>query len=213
VIRRSGLAEHGRVDVELPALMGKAGLPVAVMDEAGVLTWMSPALESLLGVSTPDCPGAGWTLYGEFGNVRLGYEDLPLVLACRRGQPYDAIVTMTMPDGSVRHHHWNARPLFAQSGEQSGAMAVITDLTGWAEAARRCLDVDLATTVSHQIRTPLTSILAQAELIGDCTACPAEAGRAAFSIQRAVHRLEAVTAWLCGQLVARGGGGAGDTPE
>lgn len=189
---------------DLPALMGDAGIPVAVMDEAGVLTWMSPTLVSLLGESTPDCSGVGWTMYGEFGRVRLRLEDLPLTLACERAQPYEAIVTMTGSDGAIRHHHWSARPLFTYTGEQTGAMAVITDLTGCVEAARRCLDTDLASTVSHQIRTPLTSILGHAELLHSGLTSPSEASRAVVSIQRAAHRLEAVAAWLCDQLESRG---------
>jgi signal transduction histidine kinase len=197
------------VSSELPALMG-AGIPVATMDGAGGQTWMSPALQSLLGASTLGCLGA---MYGEFGRVRLRLEDLPLALACKRAQPYEAMVTMTASDGAVRHHHWGARPLFAPTGEHTGAMAVITDLTGWVEAARRCLDTDLASTVSHQIRTPLTSILVNAELLRDGIACPSEATRAAVSIQRAAHRLEAVAAWLCDQLGPRGDGGRGATPE
>jgi PAS domain S-box-containing protein len=192
------------VNSELPALMGEADLPVAVMDEAGALTWMSPALLSLLGESTPDFLGTGSTLYGEFGNVRLRIEDLPIALACKRAQPYEAMVTLTASDGAVRHHHWSARPLFTDTGRQVGAMAVIADLTEWVEAARRCLDIDLAGTVSHKIRTPLTSILGQAELIRDSAACPPEASRAAISIHRAALRLEAVAAWLCDQLGAQG---------
>jgi signal transduction histidine kinase len=192
------------VDSELPAQMGDADMAVAVMDEAGALSWMSPALRSMLGESTPDSPCAGWTLYGEFGRVRLRLEDLPLALACKRAQPYEAMVTMTASDGAVRHHHWSARPLFTPTGDQMGAMAVVTDLTRWVEAARRCLDTDLASTVSHQIRTPLTSILGNAELLRDGATCGPEASRAAISIQRAAHRLEGVAAWLCDQLESRG---------
>ena len=198
---------------ELPALTGEAGIPVAVMDEAGVRTWMSPALQSLLGASTLDCSGAGWAMYGEFGRVRLRLEDLPLALACKRAQPYEAMVTTTAPDGAVRHHHWGARPLFTPTGVHMGAMAVVTDLTGWVEAARRCLDTDLAATVSHQIRTPLTSILVNAELLRDGVACPSEASRAVVSIQRAAHRLEAAAAWLCDQFGPGGDGVTGVTPE
>jgi signal transduction histidine kinase len=188
---------------ELPALMGAAGIPVAVMDQAGVLTWMSPALQSLLEGSTPDSLGAGWTLLGEFGNVRLRLEDLPLAVARERGHHCEAIVTMTSSDGALRHHHWSARPLSSPTGAQLGAMAVITDLTGWAEAARRCLDTELAATVSHRIRTPLTSILGHAELIADCESAPSAASHAASSIQRAAHRIEAVAVWLCARIEER----------
>jgi hypothetical protein len=43
------------VDDELPVLMGDAEFPVAVIDEAGRLTWMSSALGTLLqgGVAGP----------------------------------------------------------------------------------------------------------------------------------------------------------------
>jgi PAS domain S-box-containing protein len=192
------------VNGELPELMGDADIPVAVMNAAGRLTWMSPALQSLLGESTSECSGADWTLYGEFGNVRLRLEDLLLALSCKRATHYEAMVTMTATDGAVRHHHWSARPLFTPHGEQTGALAVITDLTGWVEAARRCLDTELAATVSHRIRTPLTSILGHAELLCDGVGSPSEARRAAISIQRAAYRLEAVATWLCDHLESRG---------
>jgi signal transduction histidine kinase len=58
--------------------------------------------------------------------------------------------------------------------------------------------------VSHQIRTPLTSILGHAELISDSVAGPSAAGRAAVAIQHAAHRLEAVAVRLCEQVEARG---------
>jgi signal transduction histidine kinase len=82
-------------------------------------------------------------------------------------------------------------------------MALVTDITTSVEAARRCLDADLATSVSHQIRTPLASILGHAELIQGGGASPSEVRAATTSILRAAHRLEAVAAWLCGQLGSR----------
>lgn len=193
-------ADHMIVGDELPLLMGDAEFPVAVMDEAGRLTWMSSGLRSLLGESTAECLLTGSTLYGEFGNVRLRLEELPLARACKQAKPHDAVVTVTAPDGAVRHHHWSARPLFTPTGEHRGAMALVTDITTSVEAARRCLDADLASTVSHQIRTPLTSILGHAELIQGGESGPSEVRSATVSILRAAHRLEAVAAWLCGQL-------------
>jgi PAS domain S-box-containing protein len=192
--------DHWIVDDQLPQLMGDAEFPVAVMDEAGRLTWMSSALRSLLGESGTECLLTGSTLYGEFGNVCLKLEDLPLARACKQAEAHEAVVTVTASDGAVRHHHWSARPLFTPTGEHRGAMAVITDITSSVEAARRCLDADLVTTVSHQIRTPLTSILGYAELIQGGVAGPSEVKAATLSILRAGHRLEVVAAWLCGQL-------------
>jgi PAS domain S-box-containing protein len=189
-----------RVATELPGLMGDAEIPVAVMDETGRLTWMSPALQSLLGQSLEGFDRDELALYGQFGNVRLRREDLPLAVACKRAKAHEDVVTVTMPDGVVRHHHWRARPLSTPTGEFGGAMAVVTDITPSVEAARRRLDANLGATMCHQLRTPLTSILGHAELLQDGVLRPVDASHALATIQRAARRLEDVAAWLCDQL-------------
>ena len=106
-------------------------------------------------------------LYGEGGARLLRPEEVPIVRASRGEVVEDAIVTVRAPGQPVRHLRVNATPMVGQDGEVQGGWAVMTDVTSLVAAARGELSRSLAETVNHNLRTPLTTILGNAELLID----------------------------------------------
>jgi K+-sensing histidine kinase KdpD len=87
--------------------------------------------------------------------------------------------------------------MVGQDGEVQGAWAVMTDVTSLVAAARGELSRSLAETVNHNLRTPLTTILGNAELLLDKEDdFPAETARSLEAIWRAGQHLNDVVTWI-----------------
>lgn len=185
----------------LQTLMCRAGLAVAVLDAAGHLSMLSPALQHLLhrpfAVVPSDSLAVVFHLYGEGGARLLQPHEVPIVRASRGEVVEDATVTVKAPGQPVRHLRVNATPIVGLAGERQGAWAVITDVTGLVAAARGELSRSLAETVNHDLRTPLTTLLGHAELLMDQRDdLPRGAAYSLDALWRAGQRLNDVVTWM-----------------
>jgi nitrogen fixation/metabolism regulation signal transduction histidine kinase len=181
--------------------MCRAGLAVAVLDGSGHLSMLSPGLERLLHRQFEAVPAESlpevFHLYGEGGARLLRPEEVPIVRAAQGEVVEDAIVTVRAPGKPVRHLRVNATPMVGQDGEVQGAWAVMTDVTSLVAAARGELSRSLAETVNHSLRTPLTTILGNAELLIDqLDDFPPGAARSLDAVWRAGQQLNDVVTWI-----------------
>jgi signal transduction histidine kinase len=181
----------------LQTLMCRAGLAVAVLDGAGKLSMLSPGLENLLHRPFEAVPAESlaeaFHLYGEGGARLLQPDEVPIVRASRGEVVEDAIVTVRAPGQPVRHLRVNATPMVGADGERQGAWAVMADVTSLVAAARGELSRSLAETVNRNLRTPLTTMLGQAELLIDQQdEFPPGAIRSLEALWRAGQRLDDV---------------------
>ena len=101
----------------------------------------------------------------------LATYDLPVQRAARgevvESEPFD----VEFDDGSVVHTLAFARPLFDASGEASGAVACMLDVTELKRSERALRDADrrkdeFLAVLAHELRNPLTPILTGLELLG-----------------------------------------------
>jgi hypothetical protein len=117
------------------------------VNAAGATVTLSPALRRLFHRFTPTMRIE--RLVEELGLHPFGQEaplavvDLPLLRALDGGGPYTALVSMTRV-GRPTHHHvwtavpmseWRAVPMAADRSEQTGALAVVSDVTPFVSAA------------------------------------------------------------------------------
>lgn len=185
----------------LQTLMCRAGLAFAVLDGSGRLSMLSPGSELLLQQPYVDVPAESlaevFHLYGEGGTRPLRTDEVPIVQASLGKVVENAIVTVKMPGQPVRHLRVNATPILGINGERQGAWAVMTDVTSLVAAARGELNRSLAETVNHNLRTPLTVILGQAELLLDHQdELSPEGARSLQALWQASQRLHEVVTWI-----------------
>ena len=185
----------------LQTLMCRAGLAIAVLDDSGRLSMLSPGLERLLHRRFAAVPAgslpAEFHLYDEGGSRLLRPDEVPIVRAASGEVVENAIVTVKAPGQPVRHLRVNATPILGAGGRRQGAWAVMTDVTSLVAAARGELSRSLAETVNHNLRTPLTTMLGHAELlIDEQEQLPAGAARSLDALWRAGQRLNDVVTWI-----------------
>lgn len=185
----------------LETLMCRAGLAVAVLNGAGRLSMLSPGSELLLQQPFAAVPADSlaevFHLYSEGGAHLLSPDEVPIVQASRGEVVENAIVTVKTPGQPVRHLRVNATPIVGIHGEQQGAWAVMTDVTGLVAAARGELNRSLAETVNHNLRTPLTTMLGHAELLLDQQEdFNPEATLSLRALWRAGQRLKETVTWI-----------------
>lgn len=158
------------------ALLEQPGLGLAVVDASGRLTMVSRGLEEFVGqsyrgVRASEFPGR-FHLYDAEGDRLLDPSEVPLTRATAGETVRDAVISVRRPGEPVRYLRCNAAPLRGTEGEPFGAFALIADVTAERTAAARhdMIRRLLLDTVNHQLRTPLTVVLANAELLADLPA-------------------------------------------
>jgi nitrogen fixation/metabolism regulation signal transduction histidine kinase len=181
----------------LQTLMCRAGLAVAVLDETGRLSMLSPGLEHLLQRTFTAVQAESlaevFHLHSEGGDRLLEPHEVPIVRASRGEVVEDAIVTVRAPGQPIRHLRVNATPIVGPNGERRGAWAVMTDVTSLVAAARGELSLTLAESVNHNLRTPLTTMLCHAELLLEHQDdCHPDAARSIQAVWRSGQRLKSV---------------------
>ena len=101
-------------------------------------------------------------LYQADGVTQMAPDEVPLMRALR-GEHIRNVEMAIVLQGNARHVLANADPMYASNGQQSGAVAVLHDITDRKQVEN--LQRDFVSTVSHELRTPLTSITASLGLI------------------------------------------------
>jgi PAS domain S-box-containing protein len=159
--------------VPLHLALDNTGVGLVACDESGKLTLISPALQELFGMEYEPVAEPFYVqkfrLFLEDGETALPTDDVPLVRARRGEFVRDAMVTTRCADGQLVHLRCNAVPLRDDRGHDSGAIALVQDVTAETEAARRARELQrrLVETINHEFRTPLAALLGHVELIHD----------------------------------------------
>ena len=117
-------------------LAGRLAVPVFVVDRAGDLVFFNEPAEAVLGRRFEEIrsmPFDDWTtaFLPSEADERLAVDDLPLVVALRRGVPAHRTFAIQGGDGARRTIEATAFPLLATGGQLVGAVAMFweTDAT------------------------------------------------------------------------------------
>jgi PAS domain S-box-containing protein len=139
---------------------------VVACDAEGNLTLFNNTARLWHGLDAQQLPPDQWPviyhLFQADGVTPMLLEDVPLMRALRGEHIRNAEMTIVV-HGTTRHVLANADPMYASSGQQSGAVVVLHDITERKQI--EILQRDFVSTVSHELRTPLTSITASLGLI------------------------------------------------
>ncbi len=167
-IETAQLREESRTWRErLDAVFERMAEPVLVFDREGRLVLMNRAADELLGPkgvrlgdSMADMASrAGLT---DARGRPLGLENISTNRALRGERVENLEQDLPMPGGPTRHLLVSAAPL-GQPGDVQGAVVVWRDITYIKELER--MRAEFLSMVSHELRSPLTSILGYAQLM------------------------------------------------
>jgi len=166
--QRRGLAAKAvRRVSKLEAVLASMGEGLLILDHAGRIVSLNPPAREMFGPL-----GEGITLgqpldLEQWGHWPLGARALaealaPVVEAMRRGEARrDVEVELSV--GGRRVLSFSATPLWDGSGDLAGGVVVVRDVTTQRDVAR--LKDDLLSITSHDLRTPLTVLRGQAQLM------------------------------------------------
>lgn len=182
----------------IPALLDQAGIGLAVMDANGHLIVLNDALGDMLGhpyepVAHDELPTL-YPLYTETGLRELEAEEFPLVRAWYGEKVSNAHILVKRPGHTPRHLRANAIPLPSVDGTRRGALVLVEDVTHAREGGTAFAELRdvLITSLNHELRTPLSTILGHTELLEEVDDLPKPLATSMTAIQRAARRLAAV---------------------
>jgi PAS domain S-box-containing protein len=151
--------------------------PVGIFltDTEGRCTYANPRCQAICGFTFSEDLGSGWlnSVYaGDRERLLSGWSAYQ-----HSGQEYSDEFRFISQSGIVRYTHLRSSPMFADNGELIGYVGTVEDITERKQAEE---DIKLAlqkekelselksgfvSMTSHEFRTPLTTILASAELL------------------------------------------------
>ena len=116
-------------------LASRLAVPVFVVDRAGDLVFFNEPAEAVLGRRFEEIrsmPFDDWTIafLPSDGDQPLAVDDLPLVVALRRGIPAHRTFGIQAGDGARRTIEATAFPLLATGGALVGAVAMFWETEG-----------------------------------------------------------------------------------
>jgi PAS domain-containing protein len=114
-------------------LASRLAVPVFVVDAAGDLVFFNEPAEAVLGRRFEEIrsmPFEDWTtaFLPSEGDRALAVDELPLVVALRRGVPAHRTFDIQAADGAQRTIETTAFPLLATGGEMVGAVAMFWEI-------------------------------------------------------------------------------------
>jgi two-component system phosphate regulon sensor histidine kinase PhoR len=163
---QTALAKASRQEEVLNELLNAVDFGVIAFDRTGTVTFVNRRHRQYLADygSDPDAVVHD-VVYQADGVTRYTQEDRPLARALS-GQAFDNLIVWVGEPGERRAAHAvSSRILRDREGEYDGGVIVLTDITKELEAIRA--RDDLIGSVSHELRSPLTSILGYLDLARD----------------------------------------------
>lgn len=165
-------------------------VPVGIFltDAAGFCVFVNERWSYLTGLSEAQALGTGWAnALHPLDRARV-FAEWEAAVAARR--EFSSEYRFLRPDGSIVWVYGNATPLDPSAEEATGYIGTVTDLTERIEAER--LKLNFVNAVSHDLRTPLASIMGFAEFLEDEIEGPLNAPQREYlaQIQRGAKRLE-----------------------
>lgn len=163
---RAALDTARRQEELLVAVLNAVVFGVIAFDRTGAVTFVNRAhRQSLTDFGASPDAIVHPIAYQADGMTRFRHEDHPVVRALA-GQAFDNIVTWIGEPGSRRAAlSVSSRLIRDSEGEYDGGVIVLADITAELDAVRA--RNDLVGSVSHELRSPLTSILGYLDLVQD----------------------------------------------
>jgi len=163
---QGALEKASRQEGLLNELLNAVDFGVIAFDRTGSVTFVNRAQRQYLtDFGTPADAVVHPVIYQTDGVTPYTDEDRPLTRALS-GQAFDNLVIWVGEPGERRAaHSVSSRILHDREGEYDGGVLVLTDITKELEAVRA--RDDLIGSVSHELRSPLTSILGYLDLARD----------------------------------------------
>ena len=164
-----------------------------VVDSKGdVMSYNKSALK-LLGIPAEQADGHDYSV-GAAGNAGAGQRANVNIISLNRSENFRQVVDGAlkgthceqMLDVGNRHYQIMANPV-AESNGRSGAVVVILDVTE--QQSREELRREFTANVSHELKTPLTSISGYAEIMMNGLVQPSDMGRFSGKIYQEAQRL------------------------
>ncbi len=195
------LPPHTLQALELQGILASAGDGLVVYDAEARIARMSRSAADMLGCSLdgehrPLCQGGELPLQTPDGQP-LAAEQHPALRALR-GEVVRAEGLLACPPGAgPRRLQVSAAAIRHPSGAIAGAVLSLADVTAWHEQYEQTLDILRA--VSHDLRSPLTAVLAQAQLLQrklERAGCSEGERRSLQSIIASARRMNAMIADL-----------------
>jgi two-component system, OmpR family, phosphate regulon sensor histidine kinase PhoR len=160
------LEKASRQEGALNEVLNAVDFGVLAFDRTGAITFVNRRQRKFLtDFGTPADAVIHPVVYQADGVTRYTEEDRPLTRALS-GQAFDNLIIWVGDPGERRAaHSVSSRILHDRNGEYDGGVIVLTDITKELEAIRA--RDDLVGSVSHELRSPLTSILGYLDLARD----------------------------------------------
>lgn len=170
---RVATAELAREHGSLQAIVAALGEGLMVLDtQLNIVLW-NRAAERMTGFSAQEVIGRGCDSViatEREGRARLCFEGCPAraAIAARSAVTSpDMSAVISCRDGRRLPVTYTATPLLDTAGRATGCVVVLRDITREKEIDR--LKSEVISTVSHELRSPLSSIIGFAELLDDPT--------------------------------------------
>lgn len=163
---QGALEKASRQEGVLNELLNAVDFGVIAFDRTGTVTFVNRAQRQYLtDFGTPADSVVHPVVYQADGVTAYDQADRPLNRALS-GQAFDNLIIWVGEPGERRAaHSVSSRILYNREGEYDGGVVVLTDITKELEAIRA--RDDLIGSVSHELRSPLTSILGYLDLARD----------------------------------------------
>lgn len=173
---QGALEKASRQEGLLNEVLNAVDFGVIAFDRTGAVTFVNRAYrQALADFGTTAETIAHPVVYQGDGVTRYSEEDRPLSRAFG-GQAFDNLIAWVGEPGERRAaYSVSARVLHDREGDYDGGVVVVTDITKELEAIRA--RDDLVGSVSHELRSPLTSILGYLDLIREDDDIPDETRR------------------------------------
>jgi two-component system phosphate regulon sensor histidine kinase PhoR len=176
VMVQGALEKASRQEGVLNELLNAVDFGVIAFDRTGSVTFVNRAhRQYLTDFGTPADAVVHPVVYQADGVTLYTEEDRPLTRALG-GQAFDNLIVWVGEPGERRAaHSVSSRILHDREGQYDGGVVVLNDITKELEAIRA--RDDLVGSVSHELRSPLTSILGYLDLARDDESIDAETRR------------------------------------
>lgn len=163
---QSALEKASRQEGVLNELLNAVGFGVIAFDRTGTVTFVNRTQRQYLtDFGTPPDAVVHPVVYQADGVTPFTDDDRPLRRALS-GQAFDNLIVWIGEPGERRAAHLvSSRILHDREGQYDGGVIVLIDITKELEAIRA--RDDLIGSVSHELRSPLTSILGYLDLARD----------------------------------------------
>jgi len=143
---------------------------VIALDQQGVINLFNPAAQNYIGMSEKQCLGR--LFFERFGHQKILCQLARTVLDEGRSISDHEAVVLRMPGTKPRPVSTTVSPIFANNGEQQGAVMILRDLTQVRTLEETLKRTDrlsmvgtMAAGLAHEIKNPLGGIKGAAQLL------------------------------------------------